>query len=59
MDVDIVVLTYSDPSILILGPRKDFGSPHPNDKRDEKTRNMERQNHKTTALDRFLGIARF
>jgi len=57
MDVDIVVLIYTDPSMLILGPMSDFGSPHPNEKRDEKTRKMERQNHKIKALERFQMLA--
>ena len=48
-----------DPSMLILGPMIDFGTPHPEDTRTEKTRKMERQNHKIKALERYLMLARF
>ena len=48
-----------DPSMLILGPMIDFGTPHPEDTRPEKTRKMERQNHKIKALERYLMLARF
>ena len=57
MDVDVAVLIYLDPSMLILGPMMDFGSPHPNDKRDEETRKMERQISRIKAMERFLMIA--
>ena len=59
MDMDLVILTYMDPSMLILGPMIDFGTPHPEDTRSEKTRKMERQNHKIKALERYLMLARF
>ena len=59
MDMDLVILTYMDPSMLILGPMIDFGTPHPEDTRTEKTRKMERQNHKIKALERYLMLARF
>ena len=58
MDIELAILIYMDPSMLILGPMKDFGTPHPDDKRNEKTRKMERQDNKDKALERFLMLAR-
>ena len=57
MDIDIAVLIYLDPSMLILGPMMDFGLPHPNDKRDEENRKIERQINRIKAMERFLMIA--
>ena len=59
MDTELVILTYMDPSMLILGPMMDFGTPHPDDKRNEETRKIERQDNKDKALERFLMLARF
>ena len=56
MDIDLMILNYLDPSILILGPMIDFGSVHPGDNRDEETRLLHRQKNKKAALERFLMI---
>lgn len=59
MEINTMIKTYSDPKVVILGPRLDYGPPHPDDVRRPSTREKKVQYYKEKMLLRLQSFGNY